>query len=725
MKKFFLILILLFLTVPCFAETGEFVYSLDASSSAPSSGDALIIDVVPHGTDSTKSIEFGTMMTNYPTRTNVTTSLDNQTHTGSTISGLGTADFTDDGVKQWDNDGVYVTSSGTVSQASSLTSDPSACAAGQFVKDVAANGTLTCDTPAGSGGAIGTINSGTIGQFPYYASTGTAIWGTSTLSIAGTMVTVVGTLAATTLTGSLDPDEIAGDTVDDNSVDGKIVSTVANAITAVTATGNAGTATALSANPTACEVGKYVNDMDANGTLTCGTPSTGGSISGVITAASPGYVAIYSQTDTIIFGTSTFQIAGSTITAGANITATGKLLTLGSVNASGTSTIPTLSGNVSATSSLLSLGSLNVSGTSTIPTLSGNVSNTAGLLTFGSANIAGTTTLGTLSATNINAYTLGGNIVGTGKLVTLGSVNISGTSTIAGYLTTALSSAKLLVGNSTNVAEARDISGDMTIGNDGVTVVANDSHDHTATTVSGLATADFTSANVGNWSNDVHYIKDVVASQGILRTGENLGLMVCTNGQILKNTSGTSWGCAADSTGGSPTFDSIATGSNSTATMTLAAGSTFQQTTGQLILGGNGTVEFTGGNVEYSGGRVYIGNGTGTISLTSFKRSATLFNPVSGDLIDFGKEPQALFVTNFYGTYLGGGATVTFLEADANSANATTIDAAIITGSTEATSPTTIYNSGITAGNHIEARIGTVNGATGTLTVTATGYIKP
>ncbi len=44
-------------------------------------------------------------------------------------------------------------------------------------------------------------------------------------------------------------------------------------------TGNASTATALAANPSACSAGQFVVDIDANGTLSCGTPSTGGLLS--------------------------------------------------------------------------------------------------------------------------------------------------------------------------------------------------------------------------------------------------------------------------------------------------------------------------------------------------------------------------------------------------------------------------------------------------------------
>jgi hypothetical protein len=48
--------------------------------------------------------------------------------------------------------------SGRAATATALAADPSACSAGQFATDIAANGTLTCDTPAGSG-AIATTAS--------------------------------------------------------------------------------------------------------------------------------------------------------------------------------------------------------------------------------------------------------------------------------------------------------------------------------------------------------------------------------------------------------------------------------------------------------------------------------------------------------------------------------------------------------------------------------------
>ncbi len=48
---------------------------------------------------------------------------------------------------------------------------------------------------------------------------------------------------------------------------------------------------------------------------------------------------------------------------------------------------------------------------------------------------------------------------------------------------------------------AGDVSGTL-----GVTIVGDDSHNHTASTISGLSVADFTSANISQWTNDTSFI---------------------------------------------------------------------------------------------------------------------------------------------------------------------------------------------------------------------------
>lgn len=50
---------------------------------------------------------------------------------------------------------------GNASTATALAADPSGCSAGDYVSDIAANGTLTCSTPAGGSGANGWTDGGT------------------------------------------------------------------------------------------------------------------------------------------------------------------------------------------------------------------------------------------------------------------------------------------------------------------------------------------------------------------------------------------------------------------------------------------------------------------------------------------------------------------------------------------------------------------------------------
>lgn len=64
-----------------------------------------------------------------------------------------------------------------------------------------------------------------------------------------------------------------------------------------------------------------------------------------------------------------------------------------------------------------------------------------------------------------------------------------------------------------------------------------------------------------------NYVNSITANQGILLTGTegaSVGLIACTDGQILKNVSGTSWACGADATGAGGSGN-VATSTNETA----------------------------------------------------------------------------------------------------------------------------------------------------------------
>ena len=102
----------------------------------------------------------------------------------------------------------------TATTASALATNPTACGSGEFVTDIAADGTLFCDTPSGGGGGvgIGTINPGTVGALTKYVSS-TVIddspllfEGGSNIGIGTTgpvqKLEVVGTVKATTFSGA-------------------------------------------------------------------------------------------------------------------------------------------------------------------------------------------------------------------------------------------------------------------------------------------------------------------------------------------------------------------------------------------------------------------------------------------------------------------------------------------------------------------------------------------
>lgn len=107
-----------------------------------------------------------------------------------------------------------------------------------------------------------------------------------------------------------------------------------------------------------------------------------------------------------------------------------------------------------------------------------------------------------------------------------------------GKLTSTLTNTYLFVGNISNVATGVAMSGDATIANTGVVTVANDSHDHTGSTISGLAVADFTSPNISNWTNDANYV--TTSTEGWRATDvTSIGASLTNSAGVLSVTSGT------------------------------------------------------------------------------------------------------------------------------------------------------------------------------------------
>jgi hypothetical protein len=118
-----------------------------------------------------------------------------------------------------------------------------------------------------------------------------------------------------------------------------------------------------------------------------------------------------------------------------------------------------------------------------------------------------------------------------------------------------------------------------------------------------------------------NYVSSATATGGLTLTGTEgagLGITPCTGNEnyIQKWNAATGWTCQADSTGGSPAFNDIASGTNTTAAMVFGTGGSLNMGSGTLTLGGVGTIDLTSGNLEVNQNNLYFGNGTGTILLS-------------------------------------------------------------------------------------------------------------
>jgi hypothetical protein len=131
-----------------------------------------------------------------------------------------------------------------------LSSNPSACTAGQYVTDIAADGTLTCDTPTGAAHDAVTLG-----------STATPILGLSTQEIGFDTQTANYVLAGPTTGAAAAPTFRA-------LVSADIPSNAADT------SGTAAKATALAADPADCAAGQVATGIAASGALSCtATPS--------------------------------------------------------------------------------------------------------------------------------------------------------------------------------------------------------------------------------------------------------------------------------------------------------------------------------------------------------------------------------------------------------------------------------------------------------------------
>lgn len=194
----------------------------------------------------------------------------------------------------------YVLPGGNVATATALAATPAACTTGQYVTAISANGTPTCSTPAGGTTSPATNNlykgNGTANNIvvatpgtDYLLPTGSAAGLTNIPACAtcGTSANNLGFFAATTsaqLRGIVSDETGSGAAVFATSPTfvtpalGTPASGVVTNLTgtgAFNTTGNAATATALGATPTACSAGSATTGISSTGnSLGCFTPGT-------------------------------------------------------------------------------------------------------------------------------------------------------------------------------------------------------------------------------------------------------------------------------------------------------------------------------------------------------------------------------------------------------------------------------------------------------------------
>jgi hypothetical protein len=128
------------------------------------------------------------------------------------------------------------------------------------------------------------------------------------------------------------------------------------------------------------------------------------------------------------------------------------------------------------------------------------------------------------------------------------------------------------------IATGTNTTATMTVGT-GASVVASGSGAITATGVAADSVA-LTTDTTGD------YVSSATASQGLTVTGTegaSVGVQDCAANEILKRNAGdTAWECAADSTGGTPSFDAVTSGTNTTAAMVIGSGASLRSMAGIL-----------------------------------------------------------------------------------------------------------------------------------------------
>jgi len=477
-----------------------------------------------------------------------------------------------------------------------------------------ASSALTWTTSTGfgcnsiSGGGSGTVNSGTIGQLAYYASTGTAVSGETTLAasqmpaLTGDVTNTAGSLATTV--GSIGGKAVSlgGSFTTSGAFNTTLTTTGTTTLTLPTS----GTVTAL--GNTVTGIGSIV--LNSGATL-AGPLLTNASASGFFSA--PGLITttdLASQNANTILGNGTASAATPTALAvpscagatNALIWTSGTGFGCNTITGSGSGTVS--SGTAGQLAYYASSGTV-VSGETTLvasqmPALTGDVTNTAGSLA---------TTVGSIGG---KAVSLGGN------LTTSGAFNTTLTTTGTTSLTLPTSGTVTALGN--------------TVTGSGSIVLAT-SPTLTSPTESGTTvTGSFTATGLVTLADQATQAANTVTGNGTGSTASPTALAVpsCSTGtSALTWTSGTGFGCNSI-TGGSSTVTSVRQSVQSgpgggTPTFLPATSASLAITSQNISTGANSFVVSSAGGFGSSGNVDNVGVSTANLTWSSLTASTTDF----------------------------------------------------------------------------------------------------
>lgn len=312
------------------------------------------------------------------------------------------------------------------------------------------------DNGSGCGGS-GTVNSGSAGQFSYYAGTGTAVSGSSVLSVSGTAITATGTFSSVGLTSTAGL-TASGGAISLSPANANVTASPTGTGTVTIAPATAGTlnnvslgqSTPLAVTSTTLTATGAATLSPANANVTLSPTGTG------VVTISP---AASGTMDNVAIGGTTraagaFTTATATTSVGAGIAGSNRGSFLLSGNTSGTVTI-----QPQAAAGTFNFNIPTTAGTTGQPLISGGGGTTA--MSWGSLS-GNTSTFATTNGALVSGHCV--SIDASGNIQDLGAACATGSGTVnsgtSGQLTYYASSTNAVSGN----ANANISGGALTLG---------------------------------------------------------------------------------------------------------------------------------------------------------------------------------------------------------------------------------------------------------------------